>query len=189
MKRATILTILTIPMCLVLVAAAFYLYAPSRRDEARGLEVPYRYLVVEVVGPAEWQKEHAFSIRWKGTDMPLPVVFRVAGIAENFDMGSGGEIFGHLDIGDEKVPVTAKPDTKFQVRNTGVIALIGEKGSREDKVAFSIAFSVFISPPEFPGELGPEFTDGEMESLGTKLEKRVKELVDAGRVIELVPGK
>ena len=154
-----------------------------------GLEIKYRYLVVEAVGPADWQKKHSFSIRWQGKDVELPVVFRVPGLTENFEMQSGGEIFGHLKIGKEKVPVTAKSDTKFQVRNTGAIAFISEKASRKDAIAISIAMSVAMSPPEFPGEVGPDFKEGEVKSAGKKLEKRVKELVDAGRVIDIVPGK
>src|SRR4051812_41063964 len=100
-----------------------------------------------VVGPPEWEKKHAFSVRWQGKELPLPVVFRLAGTGENFEMGSGGEIFGHLVIGKDKAPVSAKPDTNFQVRNTGIITFVGEKGSRKNTVAFSIATSVAISPP------------------------------------------
>jgi hypothetical protein len=86
-----------------------------------------------------------------------------------------------------KPALTAKPDTKFQVRNTGAIAVIPEKISRKDRVAFSIASSVFMSPPDFPGELSPDFK--EAETSGQELVKRVKKLVDGGRVIDVVPGK
>lgn len=172
-----------------LIAGAFYVYRFDANGGGAGLEVKYRYLVVEAVGPAEWEKKHGFSIQWQGKDVQLPVVFCVPGRAENFEMGSGGEIFGHLKIGEERVPVAAKPDTKFQVRNTGIVAFIGERGSRKDAVAFSIATSVAMSPPEHPGELNPNATEGEAESSGKKLEKRVQELVAAGRVIEIVPGK
>ena len=79
-------------------------------------------------------------------------------------MGSGGEIFGHLIIGKDKVPVAANPDTKFQVRNTGIIAFIGEKGTKRNTVAFSLATSVVMSPPEHPGELSPIAKEGERES-------------------------
>jgi hypothetical protein len=172
--------------CLLVVSGYVYFGQPSSDG---GLEVKYRYLLVDVVGPPEWQKNHSFSVRWQGKDLSLPVVFRVAGVAENIEMGSGGEIFGHLLIGKEKAPVSAKPDTKFQVRNTGVIAFIGEKSSKKDTVAFSIATFVAMSPPEHPGELSPIAKDGERDSAGKKLEKRVKQVIAAGSVVEVQPAK
>ena len=141
------------------------------------------------MGPAEWEKKHKFSIQWKGKDVELPVVFRVPGPAENFEMGSPGEIFGQLQIGKERLPVTAKPETKFQVRNTGAIAFMEEKSARKDTVALSIAASVAMSPPEFRGNIGPEFKEDEVKSAGKRLEKRVRQLVDSGRVIEVTPQK
>jgi hypothetical protein len=158
-------------------------------DEAPGLQLKYRYLVVYASGPAEWEKDHAFSVRWQGKDVRLPVVFRVAGPADDFDMGSGGELFGHLRIGKARVPVTAKPDTKFQVRNTGVVALVPEKSPRKDTAVISIATSVAISPPDYPGELGPDAKNQERKSSGERLGKRLKGLIAAGRVIEVPSGK
>jgi hypothetical protein len=181
MKRATIL------VCVGLLAGACSHPSAPAGDEGAGLEIKYRYLVVEALGPADWEKQYTFSIRWKDKDVPLPVVFRVAGPAEGFDMQSGGETSGHLKIGKEKVAVTAKPDIKFQVRNTGAIAALPETTSRKDRVASSLASSVFISPPDFPGELSPDVKEDEVKSSSKKLAKRVKELVDAGRVIDIGP--
>ncbi len=179
----------------ILLAIAFLLAVwgylqVGQPSEGGGLEVKYRYLLVEVVGPAEWEKKHAFSVRWQGKDLPLPVVFRVAGAGENFKMGSGGENFGHLIIGKDKAPVSAKPDTKFQVRNTGIVAFISEKSSKKDtEVAISIATSVAMSSPEFPGELSPIAKEGERESAGKRLETRIRQVIAAGNVVEIQPAK
>lgn len=165
-----------------------YVYL-GQPNKGGGLEVKYRYLLVEVVGPPEWEKKHQFSVRWQDKDLPLPVVFRVSGAGENFEMGSGGEIFGHLGIGKDKAPVSAKPDTKFQVRNTGIVAFIGEKSSKQDTVAISIATSVAMSPPEHPGELNPNVKEGERDSAGKKLETRIKRVIAAGSVVDVQPAK
>src|SRR4051812_12792783 len=63
------------------IVVAWYLAQP---EQTGGLEVQYRYLLVEVVGPPEWEKKHAFSVQWQGKDLPLPVVFRVAGAGDDF---------------------------------------------------------------------------------------------------------
>jgi hypothetical protein len=154
-----------------------------------GLEVKSRYLVVDVVGPAGWVKEHSFSVQWQGKAMPLPVAFHVSGPAESFEMGSGGEPFGHLTIGTDRVPIAVTPDTKFQVRNTGVVAVVSEKGSQKDLAAMSLVTSVALSPPEHPGEIRADAEQGPVESSGKRLEKRLNELVASGRVIEVAPGK
>jgi hypothetical protein len=144
--------------------------------------------VVDIIGPPEWEKTHSFSIRWRGKDFQLPVVFSVAGPAEGFKMGSRGENFGELEIGNEVVPVTAKPDTKFQTRNTGVVAYVVEERSRKE-VTISVATSVAISPPEHPGELGPNALEGEVESSAKKLENRLNELIAGDHVIEIASGE
>lgn len=162
-------------------------------DDKGGLEIKYRYLVVEAVGPVDWEKTHTFSVHWKNKDVPLPVLFRVVGPAEDFEMKSGGEIFGHLKIGDEKVPVKAKPDTEFQVRNTA-FGFLPEESSHKNRTALSLAASVFISPPDFPGELSPDdlkegLRVGTVKAWGKNLARRVRELVDDGRVIDVTPEK
>jgi hypothetical protein len=85
--------------------------------------------------------------------------------------------------------VSVTPGTKFQVRNSGAFALIGEKSSRSDRAAFSIVNSVAISPPEHPGELGPTASEGERESARKRLEKRLEDVLTVGTVIDVVPGK
>ncbi len=144
-----------------------------------------RYLVVYVAGPNEWMKEHKFTTRWQGKEVPLPVIFRVKGTIEKFEMGSPGEIFGQLEIGDVTVPVTADPDTKFQVRNTGAVSFIQEKSNRKGAVGLSIASSVAISPPDFPGEVSPTAGNGELETAGINLEKRLKDLIAQGQVVDV----
>src|SRR5262249_42005068 len=156
-------------VCMVVLAGACHLCSVSPGESSQ-LEIKYRYLVVEVVGPAEWEKKHKFSIPWKGKDMELPVVFRVPRPAEKFAMGSPGEIFGQLQIGKERLPVTAKPETKFQVRNTGAIAFIEEKSAQKGTVTLSIATSVAMSPPEFRGNISPELKEDEVKSAGKRLE-------------------
>jgi hypothetical protein len=180
---------ISVLVCLALLALAHACHPTSAGDEKAALEVKYRYLVVEAVGPAEWQKKHTFSIRWQGKDVNLPVVFRAPGRAENFDLGSAGELSGHLQIGKNEVPVTCKPETKFQVRNTGDIGMIPEKSSNKDTVAFSIVTSVALSPPEFRTGKGPELKKEEIEAAGKTFEKRVKELIAAGRMIEVTSEK
>ena len=169
------------------------IYSAEAEDDSGGLEFKYRYLVVEAVGPVDWQTKHTFSIRWKSKDVPLPILFRVAGPAEDFEMQSGGENFGHLKIGKEEIPVAAKPDTKFQVRNT-LFGFLSEKSSRKDRVALSLALAVFISPPDFPGELTPDdlkegITERTAKAFRNKLARRVRELSDAGRVIDVSPDR
>jgi hypothetical protein len=183
MKRATTFA------CLALIGGACTSAPAPAGDEGGGLEVKYRYLVVEAVRPADWQEQHKVSIRWKDKDVPLPVVFRVAGPAEDFELGSAGEISGHLQIGSAKVPVTAAPEAKFRVRNTGAIGILPEQASRKDRVGLSLAGSVFVSPPDFPGEVGPDPKAGEALSAGKRLAKRVRELVEAGHVIDITPEK
>ena len=170
---------------------------PAERAEADdhkgGLEIKFRYLVVEAVGPMDWEKKHTFSVHWKNKDVLLPVLFRVAGPAEGFEMESGGENFGHLMIGEEKAPVKANPDTKFQVRNTA-FGFLPEESSRKNRTALSLASSVFISPPDFPGVLSPDdlkegLREGTVKAWGKNLARRVRELVDAGRIIDVVPDK
>ena len=169
---------------LIVILAAFMVAAAGCSNGAH-LDLKHRYLLIDVAGPPEWEKKHAFSIKWKDKDVPLPVVIRVTGELNGFDLGSGGEIFGHLVIGKEKAPVSATPDTEFQVRNTGISAFISEKRTQKDSVAISIASSVLMSPPSHPGELAPAADKEETESAGKKLEKRIKELIAAGRVIDV----
>jgi hypothetical protein len=176
-----------IGICLVFGILYLYSRDGSGNEDGAALDVKYRYLVVYTEGPPDWMKKHSFSIQWQGKEVNLPVVFRVPGSAIDFEMQSGGEIFGHLNIGKEEVPVKAEPDTKFQVRNTGVIAFIREKSSQSGAVGLSIATSVAMSPPEHPGELNPNFIEKEWEPLGKKLEKRLKILIAAGRLIDISP--
>jgi hypothetical protein len=50
------------------------------------------------------------------------------------------------------------------------------------RVALSLASSVFISPPDFPGELRSDLKENGVKSSSKKLARRAKELVDADRV-------
>ncbi|HZU34578.1 MAG TPA: efflux RND transporter permease subunit [Gemmataceae bacterium] len=150
------------------------------------LEVKYQYLLVNVAGPAAWKKTHRFFIRWKGKSVAVPVVFRVPGRAENFKLCSAGEKFGHLLIGDEKVPVLAKPDTKFDVRNTLSLIFLNEASPRKNVVAFSIGSLVLLCPSDNLGELGPNAKVAEMQASGASWEKELKKLVADGKVIEIM---
>jgi hypothetical protein len=170
---------------IILIVGTFVFFHFMPKGGGKALEVKYRYLVVDIIGPPEWERTHSFSIRWRGKDFELPVVFRVAGPAEDFKMGrSRGENFGELKIGNEVVPVTAKADTKFQTRNTPIFAFVVEESSRK-AVTISVATSVAISPPGHPGELGPFALEGEFESSAKKLENRLKELIAGDQVIEV----
>ena len=175
-------------MAVMFVLLARHLYLENHPGAGDGLAIKHRYLLVEVVGAPDWEKEHTFSVRWRGKDLPLPVVFRVPGVAD-FKMGSAGEIFGYLEIGDEQAPVSARPDTKFQTRNTGAFALIAEKRSFWGTASFSIANSVFISPPEHPGDLSPLAGNSEWETAGNRLEKRIGEVIAMGNVIDVEAPK
>jgi hypothetical protein len=76
---------------LFLIAGTLYLWSRDGKSGGAKLEVKYRYLVVDIVGPPAWEKKYKFSIRWQGKDVPLPIVFRVPGLAEKFEMQSGGK--------------------------------------------------------------------------------------------------
>jgi len=158
-------------------------------SESKSLEIKYRYLIVSIEAPAAWEKAHAFSIQWQGKTVPLPVAFRIPGPAENYSLGAGPEQLKYLKIGKDKLPVTAKPDTQFRVGNELGFAIIPEKSSRPEVVAFSLATWVAVSPPEQPGAVGPDLEKDEMKRAGNKLEKRLKELIAAGRVIDLQPDR
>jgi hypothetical protein len=169
---------------IMLIAVPAYLCSFTDEKTRGGLDVKYRYLVVYAAGPPAWVKAHRFSLRWRGKDIALPTVFRVGGRAD-LEIGSPGEALGRVEIGKEKAPVSSKPRTKFQVRNTGAVAFVGEKSSRKDVAAFSSVTSVAISPPEYPGELSPNATEGEIGSSQKTLAKHLTELIASGRVIDV----
>jgi hypothetical protein len=156
---------------------------PSR---SASLEIRYRYLLVEAIGPPEWVGGHAFSVRWRNKDLSLPVVFRVADPLTDFKMGSGGEVFGHLVFGNRQAPVSVTPDTKFQVRNTGITAFIREKDQKKQGVVVvSFASSVAVSPPEHPGELSPVATEEEQKSATLSVQTRIQKLIASGDVCDV----
>lgn len=173
----------------VLVGLGAWYFSSRFEDKQAGLEVKYRYLVVTVEAPKDWVKQHTFSIVWEGKTVELPVAFRVPNPAgnENFDLGAGPEIMHYLVIGDQKVPVTGKPECKFRVGNAGAFAMIPEQSFRRGAVAFSLAFWVAVSPVEQPGLVKP---DGkEMLESGNLVAKRLKKLIAAGRVIDVQPSR
>jgi hypothetical protein len=173
---------------LLFVGLGAWYYSRSEEKQA-GLEVKYRYLVVSIEAPDEWVKRHRFTIQWERKTVELPVAFRIAGPADKFKLGAGPEIMHYLAIGDEEVPVTGTPDTKFRVGNELGFAMIPEKSSRQGAVAFSLVTWVAISPVDQPGQVGPDGNKAEMAEAGNTLAKRLKELIAAGRVIDLQPSR
>jgi hypothetical protein len=158
-------------------------------DKQAGLDLRYRYLVVCIEGPRGWETQHRFAIRWQGRAVQLPVAFRVPAADAERPMGAGPENFRYLEIGEERIPVTAQPDTEFQVRNTPAVAIIPEKTSRDGAVGLSIATWVAISPPDHPGQVSPVAGEDEFRSAGRTVEKRFQALLAAGRVIDMGPAR
>lgn len=145
-------------------------------DDLAVFDIKYRYFVVSIEAPADWVKGHRVTIQWQGKTVPLPVVFRVAGPADGFNMSAGPEQMKYLKIGKEKIPVTCKPDSKFRVGNESVIAFPTEKSIRKDVLAISLVTWAAVSPVE-------------QDSPKNVLTKRLKELLAAGQVIDVQPAR
>jgi hypothetical protein len=184
--------IIALVALILLLSGAFFLSRsfdnPSRGDaDAAALDIKYRYLVVSIEGPADWVKQHRFLVRWQGKTISLPVAFRVPGPAEDVELGAGPEIMKYLVIGNEEVPVTAKQETEFRVGNEMGVAFYPEKSLRAGATAFSLATWVVVCPPDQQGEVSPDADEGQIKRVGNKVERRLHELIDEGRVIDVRP--
>jgi len=159
----------------------------AKTGQSPTLEITHRYLVVSIEAPGDWAKKHTFSIQWEGKTVTLPVAFRVAGPAEKFKLGAGPEMMKYLKIGDREIPVTGKPETEFRVGNELGFGMIRENGSTDGAVALALASWVAVSPVDCPGPSNPNAGTKELERAGNQVEQRLKELLAAGRVIDVEP--
>src|SRR6185437_6584869 len=152
------------------------------------LQLDAFYLVVDVEGPPDWRKENVFSVIWNEKTLPLPIAFKVAMVEDRpqFSMGSGGENFEHLKIGDCQVPVSVNPRIKFHVRNSPAFAIIDEKPSKRNTAEISFANLVIVCPPEFEDRHDLQaFSNDKLNAMEPRLEVRLKQLMDKGRLIEV----
>jgi hypothetical protein len=168
----------------VLAVAGYALYVALGPGPADRLEVRDRYLLVEAAGPPGWADAGRCTVRWGGRDVPLPVVFRVRGPGPGPDLGAEGPPPG-LVVGGRRVPVSAAPGVAVEARNTGAVAVIGGGHGRSGAAAVSVATAVAVSPPDWPGEPGPQRAAGATGAAAGRLERRVRELIDAGQVIDV----
>jgi len=93
----------------------------------------------------------------------------------------------YLKIGDREISVIAKPETAFRVGNELGFGMIRENGSRDGAVALALASWVAVSPVDCPGPSNPNAGTKELERAGNQVEQRLKELLAAGRVIDVEP--
>lgn len=159
-------------------------YEPSRG----GLDVHHTYLVVDVEGPPDWRNDHTFSIVWKDQKVSLPIVFKVPMGKDRaqFSMGSAGENFARLRIGELQIPVKGNPDVQFHVRNSAVMTIINEESSKPYTAAVSIANLVYVCPPEYVDQHDIAiFSRDKLDIVDTRLEVRLKQLLNEGRLIEV----
>jgi hypothetical protein len=163
----------------------FGLWQRYRPETQNGIDFQNFYLVVTIEGPDGWEDKHRFTIEWQGKTVELPVMFRATlGKNDGFQMGAGPEILHYLEIGKEKVPVTAHPDTDYQVRNSGGFAIIPEKSKNWGQAGMSLAVGVTISPSSFPGEGNP-MIPGSRDAVSERISERLQRLIDSNRVIDL----
>jgi RNA polymerase sigma factor (sigma-70 family) len=158
---------------------------PVRASDPTGMEIKYRYLVVTIEAPPGWEAKHSFSIEWEGKKVQLPIAFRVPGLAENFKLGAGPEIMKYLKIGDKEIPVTSTESVAYRVGNELGFAMIAEKSSKKDALAFSLAGWATVSPVDYPGPSNPNAAKEDIERVGGMLGRRLKDLIAAGKVIDV----
>jgi hypothetical protein len=64
---------------------------------------------------------------------------------------------------------------------------IRENGSRDGAVALALASWVAVSPVDYPGPSNPNAGTEEIKRAENQVEQRLKELLAAGRVIDVEP--
>jgi hypothetical protein len=187
MVRIQALMVLTICVVGALCLRGAFRESGSEDGGAPALEVKHRYLVVSIEGPADWVKQHQFSIRWQGKTVSLPVAFRIPGPGDKVKLGAGPEREKYLIIGNQEVPVTAKPETQFRVGNELGFAFHPEESHRKGVVAFSLANWVVVCPRDQPGEVSPDADNKEIKRVGNIVEERLQKLLAEKRVIDVKP--
>lgn len=174
--------ILPVALIVLVLAARWRDWVPSSREEQ--LDLKYQYLVVTADGPAEWVKQHRFSIDWEGNPVPLPVIFRVPG-RSGLTMGAGPEAERYLKIGTQSLPVTAESGADFHVRNMGALVILPEESEKWGPVGLSFVTWVTVCPPSYPGVgLDPASREEAQKELRAEFQKRLT----SGTVID-VPAR
>jgi hypothetical protein len=154
-------------------------------ETEKGAEITYRYLVVDVVGPQAWGTENKFSIDWEGRTVEFPIVLRITTPLTSLDVGAGPQVRRCLEFGKKRVLVVAQPPTEFQVRNILGASIIQERPLATGKVVVSIVTGVAISPPDYESDVAPNGQEGDVLQSGKNVEKRMRDLVAAGRIVDI----
>jgi hypothetical protein len=174
-----LLIILAVAVVVLVLAARWRDWVPSSREGQ--LDLKYQYLVVTADGPAEWAKQHRFTIDWEGKPVQLPVILRVP-TSSGLSMGAGPEAERYLKIGEQRFPVTADPATEFHVRNTGTLVILPEESDKRGGVGLSVVTWVTISPPSYPGfGIDPDSREEAQKELKAEFQK----LLAAGKTIDV----
>jgi hypothetical protein len=176
------LILLAIAVLVLVLAARWRDRVPASREGQ--LDLKYQYLVVTADGPAEWVKQHRFTIDWEGKPVQLPVICRVPARSGQ-TIGAGPEAERYLDIGNQRLPVAAEPDTVFHVCNMGALVILPEESEKRSAVGLSFVTWVTVSPPSYPGVgLDP----ASREEANKELKTEFQALLAAGKVID-VPAR
>ncbi len=176
--------IIALAALIVVSVTAFFLLRPASSSHGE-LDIRHRYLLVSVEGPPEWVKNHRIFIRWQGKVETLPVVFRVAGTAENMHLGAATEFKRCLVIGAIEVPVQIESPTEFRVSNEFGVSFIPEPSTKRGVTGLAIASWVTVSPLNEPGKTSPMAGEKEMLAAGNTVAVQVRKLLAAGRVIDV----